>query len=603
MTLYVHLLGRPRLERSDGDAYTFRSRKSWALLAYLLLGERPPTRTQLSAMLFAEADDPLRALRWSLSEIRRGLDADGSVDGDPMRLALGDNCTVDATVVLRGRWQQAVVRPGLGADFLDGIELRGAAAFDSWLLAERHRLSAASEAVLHEAALGSMSVEDLDAAVGYAARASAMNPLDESHHELLIRLYALSGDTDAARRQFSACADVLASELGVTPGPAVEAALGAAKSVPEVLSSAASIGAVLEAGQAAVSAGAIEAGIASLRSAVNLADRSAESGLQVSCRLVLSEALVHSLRGFDEEGLASLHAADEIARDIGDSVSAGTARAELGYVDFLRGRYDRAALWLSDAATFASDSPRVVAKSETYLGSVESDRAHYEKALAVLEQAAGRCRQAGDARMEAYARSMSGRVHLLCGALDDAEEDLEAACRLADGDHWLAFLPWPQALLGEVRHHSGDTENAEALLQQAFARACQIGDPCWEGAAARGLARIAEASGSVDEAFDLLADARRRTDRHSDGYVWLDARILDDQCELGRRYWHPDTDAWIDALRDISTRSGMRELTVRALVHGAARGRGGDADMAAILVEEIDNPELPPLVGSVSAAG
>ncbi|HRD60507.1 MAG TPA: hypothetical protein PL137_06360, partial [Nocardioides sp.] len=71
--LVVHLLGRPQLE-VDGDAgYRFRSRKSWALLAFLLLAERPATRSRLAELLFAEADDPLRALRWSLAEIRRGL--------------------------------------------------------------------------------------------------------------------------------------------------------------------------------------------------------------------------------------------------------------------------------------------------------------------------------------------------------------------------------------------------------------------------------------------------------------------------------------------------------------------------------------------------
>ena len=63
MSLVIHLLGRPSLERDSGEAYQFRSRKSWAVLAYLILSERSPTRSQLGSLLFAEADDPLRALR------------------------------------------------------------------------------------------------------------------------------------------------------------------------------------------------------------------------------------------------------------------------------------------------------------------------------------------------------------------------------------------------------------------------------------------------------------------------------------------------------------------------------------------------------------
>lgn len=69
----VRLLGSPAIEWQEGEAYRFRSRKSWALFTLLLLSERAPTRSQLAGLLFAGADDPLRALRWSLAEIRRGL--------------------------------------------------------------------------------------------------------------------------------------------------------------------------------------------------------------------------------------------------------------------------------------------------------------------------------------------------------------------------------------------------------------------------------------------------------------------------------------------------------------------------------------------------
>lgn len=153
MSLAVHLLGRPRIVRAD-HVYQFRSRKSWALLAYLLLSERPPTRSQLASLLFAEADDPVRALRWGLSEIRRGLGDDGSVYGDPVVLRLPTGATVDVEVVTRGAWTDAVQLPALGADLLDGMAVRGAAAFETWLLSQQRHVAAASEAVLHEAALG-----------------------------------------------------------------------------------------------------------------------------------------------------------------------------------------------------------------------------------------------------------------------------------------------------------------------------------------------------------------------------------------------------------------------------------------------------------------
>ena len=43
--LVVQLLGRPRIDVDGAPGYRYRSRKSWALLAFLLLGERPPTRS------------------------------------------------------------------------------------------------------------------------------------------------------------------------------------------------------------------------------------------------------------------------------------------------------------------------------------------------------------------------------------------------------------------------------------------------------------------------------------------------------------------------------------------------------------------------------
>ncbi|MEX0869465.1 MAG: hypothetical protein WD011_07310, partial [Nitriliruptoraceae bacterium] len=84
----IQLLGSPAIERASADPYRVRSRKSWALLAYLILSRRPPARSELATLLFSEADDPLRALRWNLSEIRRALGDGTHLEGDPVVLVL-----------------------------------------------------------------------------------------------------------------------------------------------------------------------------------------------------------------------------------------------------------------------------------------------------------------------------------------------------------------------------------------------------------------------------------------------------------------------------------------------------------------------------------
>ncbi len=547
MSITIQLLGRPSITRGSSAGYKLRSRKSWGLLAYLILSERPAARSQLASLLFAEADDPVRALRWCLAEIRRALGGEGSVDGDPVVLRLPPGAVVDVQVVMKGTWTAAVGLPGLGADLLDGMTVKGGAAFETWLLAQQRHAAAASEAVLHEAALGSMARGALETAIGYAVRAAAMSPLDENHQALLIRLYRTAGDDEAAARQFAACAKALRAELGVAPGPAVQAAMRQPRSVPAEVAGEATIEAIVEAGSAAVSAGAVEAGGQSLRTAARLADGAGATRLRVSSRLVLAEALVHALGGLDEEGLATLYEADEIALAHGLLDDVARARAELGYVDFLRGRYDRAEHWLTDALEYAGGSPSMQAKIMTYLGSVESDRASYRPAAG----------------------------------------HLDASIKLAEDDHWLAFLPWPQALRGEVQLARGDPAGAAELLEQAFARACQLGDPCWEAMAARGLALVAEAAGETERAIPMLAEARARSGRLAEPYLWLDGYILDAQCDLGRRHDHPDTGAWVETLRNLASRSGMRELTLRSLQHGAALGRAGDSTAAAVLADEL----------------
>jgi DNA-binding SARP family transcriptional activator len=579
----IALLGRPRIDRGQAEVYRFRSRKSWALLAYLILSERPPTRSQLASLLFADADDPVRALRWSLAEVRRALADGGSVDGDPLVLQLAADTVVDVDVVAKGAWADAVRLPGLGADLLEGMSVRGAAAFETWLLSQQRHVAAAAEAILHEAALGSMSRGALDAAIGYAVRAAGMSPLDENHQALLIRLYRMAGDDGAAAKQFGAYSDTLAAQLGVAPGPAVLAALREPGHVPGAAADRATIEALVESGSAAVSAGAIEAGARSLGTAARLADGAGETRLRVSARLALAEALIHALGGLDEAGVAALFEAGQIAlaNDLPEAVAA--ARAELGFVDFLRGQYDRAEFWLTEALTFAGASPALRAKAVTYLGAVESDRGNYPRAADLLERAVALSQAAGEPRRKAYGLALLGRVSLFRADLDTAARQLDESATLAERDHWLAFLPWPQALRGEVQLARGDTDGAAAFFTQAFARACQLGDPCWEGMSARGLALVAEAQGETERAFSLLADARTRSNRLADAYAWLDGYILDAQCELGRRHGHPDTWTWIEALRDLASRTGMGEFTRRSLLHGAALGNEGDAAAAAML--------------------
>jgi DNA-binding SARP family transcriptional activator len=211
----IRLLGRPAVE----PAARPRGRKAWGLLAYLLLADVPPTRRRLVSLLFTEAEDPLRALRWNLAELRRSLGPSITVGGDPVVLRL--HAGTQADVQLLGRGLPVAL---VGGELLEGLDFPDSPAFEAWLAVERRRLEAVSEAVLHDAAVTRLAGGLPDEAAALAARCVALDPLNADHHAVLVRSLATAGATAAARGQVVRCTALFRRELGVDPPPTVAAA-------------------------------------------------------------------------------------------------------------------------------------------------------------------------------------------------------------------------------------------------------------------------------------------------------------------------------------------------------------------------------------------
>jgi hypothetical protein len=127
-----------------------------------------------------------------------------------------------------------------------------------------------------------------------------------------------------------------------------------------------------------------------------------------------------------------------------------------------------------------------------------------------------------------------------------------------------------------------------------------VGDPCWEGISARGLDLLRAIRGDVDGALNTLRDARLRSTRLPDAYLWVDAYTLDAMCALATRHRLGEGQHWAVELSNLAARSGMRELVVRALVHRAALGDGENLDVAASLAAGIDNPVIARLIAASS---
>jgi DNA-binding SARP family transcriptional activator len=595
MGLAIYLLGKPRVERGDSAVPAPRGQKVWALLGYLLRSEKAVSRPKLAELLFADAADPLAALRWNLSELRKLLGLRG-LTGDMLRLEQDPSTYVDVHALTQATWSQALRVPGLGQVFLEGLHIAGCAAFEVWLETERRHLQATSEAVLREAALARLATGKCVEAVDLASLLVRQNPLDEDYQVLLVRCLAASGDGVGAARQATVCRELFMRELGAQPGVALDVAMNTATATPIARPATGRMAAIaqMEAGEAAIGAGVLDAGLQCLRRAVLEADSTGDPVIRTRARVALGGALVHAARGRDEEGATALHEALAIGEGVCSSHAAAASR-ELGYVEFLRGRYERSLVLLHQAVSLAGNDLAEQTRIAIVHGSVLSDTAHYNESIAILRQATRQADALGDKKQQAYALSMLGRALVLIGDLPQATSMLDASVALAQ-QLWTAFLPWPQSLRAEVDMINGKVEAAGERFEHAFALGCQLGDPCWEGIAGRGLGCIALSRGDTIKAIEILLDAIARTTRLPDGYLWAKAYALEALCGLAVSERMQEASIWIDELIGIAARSGMREFTVRALMHRASLGDSSSAEAARLLSSKVENPVLNTLV-------
>ena len=589
------------MTRGGSLAETPRGRKVWALLGYLLRSGMRPRREAVAELLYPEADDPLGALRSTLFQIRRLLGSPEAVGGDPIALALPEGTLIDVDVLLRGARQDAVSLPGFGRPFLEGVNPAAGASFELWLENERRHIAGATEGVLHEAALAALAHGDVPAALDLASRLVELNPLDENVQVLYVRCLATAGHVERVRRQVESCTQLFRRDLGVHPSPALREA-AAARPPPVRSRGRAAVLAQLEAGEAACAAGAVSAGLGILQQAV--VDAAADTTPVLSARalVILGSALVHAARGSDEEGAAVLHRAIEAAEAAGDAQLAATAHRELGYVELLRGQYARAEAWLFRAAELADADSEERAWILAVHGAAQTDTGDHTGARDRLEEGAERAQGALAPRAEAWVRSFLGRLALLRDELGTAHKELERSIAIARNAGWNAFLPWPEALLAEVDLKQGKVDEAAVSFEHAFAMGCQLGDPCWESIAARGLGLVAASSGNVERAVELLQDAPRRCRRLPDSYRWIEAYGMAALGELGVDTELEAAPSWIAELEAFASRHGMRELVVTAATLRARLGDPTALDTASLTAQGIDNPALHSRLSAFSRA-
>lgn len=601
MPIEIRLLGVPRIEHDGGPVDPPRGNKAWGLLAYLILGDGITSRSRLAELLYPEAADPLAALRWSLTELRRALRMPDAVRGDPLTFPVHADARADVAELI------GELEPGAGTEvsegeLLEGMTFPSAPEFEVWLAVERAYLGGLHQASLRERALASRAAGELAQATAMARRAVAIDPLDQRCQAVLLRCLGQSDGARAAEAQLDACRTLLRRELGVDPDPElIRAAYGASGPPRDAVGDPGLARDQLDAGRAAIDAGAVEPGVECLRLACSEALAGHDAALQAVCLAELGTALVHALRGRDEEGSAILHEALAAAEQAGERPTAVTAMRELGYVDIQAGRNASAGRWLAQALRQSQgDGERAAVLS--LRGMILSDRAHYDAALQLLEESVECAERSGAAQRAAFSLSLVGRVHLLREDLGAATAALDRSLSIATDEHWQSFLPWPEALAGEVAVRRGCFEDAEQRLAHSFALSCTLADPCWEGAAARATALLHIGRGDSEAARGWLADARVRVTRVSDPYQWMHGYVLDASADLAVHTGSAGARETTRSLLDLAASAGMREFTVRANAYRARLGDSGALGAARSLASDINNPALERLLAESASA-
>ena len=601
--LTIHLLGAPRVERAGATPEPLRGHKAWGLLAYLVLSQVPPSREQVASLLFPEADDPLGTLRWTLSILRRTLGEQAELGGDPLRLTLPPGTVVDVDILGRGSWMEAIALPGLGQELLSGLAFRSSPGFEMWLENERRHVAGTTSAVLHEAALALLARGRAADAARHAAELVRLNPYDENPHVLLVRCLRASGDPDAAMRHVEACTEMFERDLGIEPTPALRTAAVASEVVAAGrVSGRAEVLAQVEAGEAALAAGVVEAGLHRLRGAVAAARRVDDRQLLAGALVALGGALVHSARGTDEEGAAALHEGTTLAEQTGSHDVAATGWREISWVQFLRGHYERAEQSLTHTSEHAVGNDEELAWVDLIRGACRHDRGDHPAASELLRSALERARRLDLGQPLGQALTLLGRFHLLRGETEDALHLLDQAIEEAEARSMTAFVPWPESFRGELDLARGDVASADARFEHAFALGCQVGDPCWESISLRGLGLVAAARGDLAGALESLVEAPKLCRRLPDTYLWIEAYGLDALCAVAVEHRMGSAARWIDELESIAARRGVRELVLRAAVYRARIGEPGALSVARSLAAQIDNPTIGELFESPELA-
>src|SRR5215470_14454220 len=225
--LYLRLFGTFQFASEGGRAFSLPTKKTKALLAYLAYyGGQPHERTKLAALLWEDSAEiqARESLRQSLSLVRKALSPRHGhaliTRSDTVELKSGV-FLVDAVEFERLVATDDMANLGHAIQlyqgkFLEGFDLR-ASEFEGWLSSVRQQLNEKAVNALNKLLSHDVEAGNIERGITIATKLLSLDPLQESAHRSLMKLYCKQGRYAAALQQYRFCSDVLSRELGVEP--------------------------------------------------------------------------------------------------------------------------------------------------------------------------------------------------------------------------------------------------------------------------------------------------------------------------------------------------------------------------------------------------
>ncbi len=211
------------------------SRKTRALLGYLVATGVPHSRSRLCELLWDGPIDPRAELRWSLSKLRPLVDDAGTerLLADRERVGFEPRGAEVDLLAVRQQVRPAEGRASLAdlrraaarfrGEFLEGLELPDCYRFHEWVIAQREAARVWRVAILAELVvrLAGAPAE----ALRYSREWVTAEPLDERAHAAVVRALGALGHRREAEQQAESCRRILHRELAVEPSDELAAAL------------------------------------------------------------------------------------------------------------------------------------------------------------------------------------------------------------------------------------------------------------------------------------------------------------------------------------------------------------------------------------------